>query len=115
MNFKLIAVGTTMAIACAGAFAQAASAPQTPRIDKREARQEKRIEQGEASGQLTKRETKRLDKEQAAIGKAEDKAKADGTVTPQERKHLTHMQNRASRDIHRQKHDAQTAASAAKP
>jgi len=115
MNFKSLAIGATISMLCAGAFAQAASAPATPRVDKREARQEQRIEQGIASGQLNARETHRLDKEQAAIGKAEDRAKADGTVTAKERRHLNKMQNRASHDIHKQKHDKQTAASAAKP
>jgi hypothetical protein len=85
----------------------------TPRIDRREARQQARIAQGAASGSLTPRETQRLEREQAAVNKAEDKAKADGTVTAKERRHLTHMQDRASRDIHHQKHDRQTAAGAA--
>jgi hypothetical protein len=43
------------------------------------------------------------------INRAEDKAKADGTVTAQERRRLHKAQNRASRDIYRQKHDAQVA------
>ena len=37
LNLKTLAVGATIAIASIGAFAQAASAAQTPRIDKREA------------------------------------------------------------------------------
>jgi len=114
-KFKSLAVGTTIAIACLGAFAQAASAPQTPRVDKREARQDTRIQNGVASGQLNAKETYRLEKEQAAVNKAEDKAKADGKVTAKERRHLDRMQDRASRDIHRQKHDRQTAASGVKP
>jgi uncharacterized membrane protein YebE (DUF533 family) len=108
LNLKTLAVGATIAVASIGAFAQAASAPQTPRIDKREAHQEARIQQGVASGQLTPKETYRLEKEQAAINKVEAKAKADGTVTKHERKRLTRMQNKASKDIHNQKHDAQT-------
>jgi len=115
LNFKSLAVGATITLACVGAFAQAASAPSTPVVDKREARQEKRIEQGIASGQLNAKETHRLDKEQAAIGKAEVRAKADGTVTAKERRHLNKMQDRASHDIHKQKHDKQTAASTPKP
>jgi polyhydroxyalkanoate synthesis regulator phasin len=79
----------------------------TPGIDQRQARQEQRIDQGVASGQLTPRETRRLTREQGAIDKAESKAKADGTVNAQERHKLHEMQNKASRDIHRQKHDAQ--------
>ena len=73
-----------LAVAGAAASAQtAASAPgaNTPRVDQRQANQEQRIDQGIASGALTKRETRRLEKEQTVINKAEDKAKADGTVT----------------------------------
>jgi hypothetical protein len=112
MNKTLIAIAATLTVAAFGAAAQTASAApgtNTPRIDQRQANQEKRIDQGIASGQLTKRETRRLEKEQAVINRAEDKAKADGSVTAKERRHLTKMQNKASRDIHRQKHDAQVA------
>lgn len=108
-KLKTLAIGATLAIASLGAFAQAASAAATPRIDQRQANQEKRIDQGIATGELTKHETRRVEREQAAVNKAEDKAKADGTVTKKERRHLTKMQNKASKDIYRQKHDAQTA------
>jgi hypothetical protein len=109
-NLKSLAFGATLAIASLGAYAQAASAPAaTPRVDQRQANQEKRIDQGIASGELTKRETRRLEREQIAINKAEDKAKADGTVTKRERVRLHRAQNQASKDIARQKHDGQTA------
>ena len=49
------------------------------------------------------------------IAKAETHAKADGSVTAQERKRLHHMQNKASRDIRHEKHDAQNAKPAATP
>ena len=107
--FKHTLIAATLAIASIGAFAQAASAPATPRSDQREVNQQARIANGAASGQLTPKETNRLEKEQAHINKAEDKAKADGKVTKAERKHLTRMQNAASKDIHKQKHDAQAA------
>ena len=113
-----ILAAAVLSLAGIAASAQtAASAPgaNTPRIDQRQANQEKRIDQGIASGQLTTRETRRLEKEQAHVNMAEDKAKADGSVTAHERTHLTKMQNHASRDIYRQKHDAQTALSANKP
>ena len=102
-----------LALATLGASAQtAAAAPgaNTPRIDQRQANQEKRIDQGIASGQLTQRETRKLEREQTHINKVEDKAKADGSVSAKERRRLTKAQNHASRDIHRQKHDKQTAA-----
>jgi hypothetical protein len=90
----------------------AANPTATPRIDRREANQQKRIDQGVASGQLTPRETRRLEAEQGRIAKAEEKAKADGKVTGKERAHLTRMENHASRDIAQQKHDRQRVAPA---
>ncbi|MGZ5893732.1 MAG: hypothetical protein ACXWJ7_14065 [Caldimonas sp.] len=108
LNLKTLAVSATLALASIGAFAQA-SAPATPRVDAREAKQQARIDAGVASGQLTAKETNRLDKQQARIAGAEANAKADGTVTAKERRHLAHMQNRASRNIYKQKHDAQAA------
>lgn len=103
MLIKPLVVAVTLAVAATASFAQA----NTPRVDQRQANQEQRIDQGIASGELTKRETRRLGREQAVINRAENKAKADGTVTANERKRLQHMQNRASRDIRRQKHDRQ--------
>jgi len=104
----------TVALACASAasFAQApaASAPANmPRVDARQTHQELRIQQGVASGQLTARETLRLEREQKRIATAEAKAEGDGKLTAQERQKLHRMQNHASHDIRRQKHDAQTA------
>jgi hypothetical protein len=112
-NLKSLAVGVTLAIATLGAFAQA-TAPVTPRVAAREANQQARIDAGVASGQLNAKETNRLDKQQARIASAESKAKADGTVTRAERRRLHTMQNKASANIHHQKHDAQTAPVAPK-
>jgi hypothetical protein len=114
LKLKNVAIGATLAIASIGAFAQA-SAPATPKVDAREAKQQARIDAGVASGQLTAKETNRLDKQQARIAGAEAKAKSDGVVTKHERRHLARMQDRASANIHKQKHDAQTAPVASKP
>ena len=103
-----LATGVTLAIASIGAFAQA-TAPVTPRVDQREANQQQRIDKGVASGQLNARETNRLDKQQGHIAAVEAKDKADGVVTAKERRHLHRMQDRASKNIHAQKHDAQVA------
>ena len=100
-------------VGCAAAStwrADALSPPAfTPRIEHREARQQQRIQQGIASGQLTPKETARLEAQQGRIETAQAKAKSDGVVTARERASLTRRQNRASRNIHRQKHDAQTS------
>lgn len=103
----------TLALAGASAFAQTpASAPgtNTPRIDQREANQQARIASGAANGSLTAHETQRLEKEQARIDTAEAKAKSDGTVTAKERRRLHAMQDGASRDIHRKRHNARAAS-----
>jgi len=105
LNPKSLACAAALAIASLGAFAQDA----TPRVDQRQANQEKRIDQGIASGELTRREARRLEREQTVINKAENRAKADGTVTKRERVRLHRAQNHASRDIARQKHDRQAA------
>ncbi len=110
---KIQTVLMAVVLASSGvAFAQTTTvAPRdpmaTPRIDQRQANQDKRIEQGEASGQLTTHEANRLEKGEQRIENAETRAKVDGKVTAQERKHLTHMENKESRAIYRQKHDGQ--------
>lgn len=97
------------------AFAQTPAAPPAlppapsaqQRIDQREANQQKRIEQGKASGELTNREAARLEKGQARIHKMEDKSNADGKLTKKEAARIDHAQNQESRKIAREKHDRQ--------
>ncbi len=103
MNKTFIAA-TVLALS---AFAATAAGTDTPRIDQRQANQEQRIDRGIASGELTKPEARRLTHQENRIDKMENKAKADGVVTGQEKKHLTKAQNKTSRHIYRQKHDAQ--------
>ena len=101
----------TITLAAAAAFTLPALAQtqSTPRIDQRQANQERRIEQGEKSGALTKKEAKRLEKGQAHVQKMENKAVADGKVTPKEQARIEKAQNKQSREIYKQKHDKQTA------
>ncbi len=107
------ALATGCLLACTGAvFAQVAE-PATPRIDQREQRQETRIDNGTASGQLNQRETNRLEHQQTHIDNMESRAKADGKVTRLERARITREQNQANRRIKLQKHDRQRAAPAA--
>jgi hypothetical protein len=79
----------------------------TPGVDKRQANQQQRIEQGVASGQLTAKEAARLEKGQERVQRMEDKAKADGVVTKQERARLQHAENVQNRQIAKEKHDRQ--------
>lgn len=89
------------------AFAQTPSAPSAPRIDQRQANQERRIDQGVQSGSLTQKEAARLEKGQDHVQNMEDKAKADGKVTPKERARIEHAQDNQSKRIANQKHDRQ--------
>jgi len=79
----------------------------TPKADQRQANQQKRIDQGVATGQLTGKEAARLERGQERVQKLEDKAKADGVVTKKERARLQQAENVQSRHIARQTHDRQ--------
>ncbi len=100
-------VKTGIAALLIGALPALAFAQATPNIDKREANQERRIQQGVNSGSLTPREAARLEKGQAKVNRMEAKAKSDGVVTAKERKRIQHQQNVQSNRIARQKHDRQ--------
>ncbi len=108
MQIKTLIGAVSMALASL-AIAQ----PSTPNLDKREANQQQRIDQGVASGQLNAKETNRLENREAKLAADEAAAKADGKLTRAERLKLQREAHRNSRAIHRQKHDGQTAATAA--
>jgi len=106
----MIVIRTLAFLGIAGlAFSAAAQTSSTPRVDGRQANQERRIEQGEKSGALNQKEAARLEKGQARIEKKENKAMADGKMTKKERKQIEHAQNQQSKKIYREKHDKQTA------
>jgi hypothetical protein len=82
--------------------------PKTPKIAKKQTRQQARIKQGVQSGELTRGETVRLEKEQGKIQAEKLQAKSDGKVTPQERQKILRDQRKASRHIYRAKHNDNT-------
>lgn len=84
----------------AGAHAQTAADVQ------RDVNQQKRIEQGLQSGQLSTREAAHLQREEARADHMQARALKDGKVSPQEQARITAAQNRVSRDIYRDKHNA---------
>ena len=73
----------------------------------RDVNQQRRIEQGVASGELTNREAARLERGQARDNAAQARAGADGSVGPDEQRRLQRQENRQSRRIYREKHDVQ--------
>lgn len=111
INFKAVAAAIALAFA-GSAFAQTTTPPvrdpaTTPGIDKRLDNQQKRIDQGVQSGQLTDREAARLEKRHDKLQADKQKAQADGVVTKQERRQLNHKADRNSKAIAVQKHDRQ--------
>ncbi len=97
----------TIALLSLAGITAAHAATDTPRVDARQAHQQARIADGVADGSLTRAEARHLRQQQRHIQHAERHAKADGVVTAQERHRLHRLQDRASRHIHRQRHDGQ--------
>lgn len=107
MNAKRLLIAALIgAVFCGSMPAQEQTAPpKTPRITKRQIKQQARIKQGVKSGELTKGEARALEKEQVKIQQDKKNAKSDGTVTPAERQRIRHEQNKANRNIRRLKHN----------
>lgn len=103
---------SVLAIAIVLAGTAAASAHETRRhdgIDRRQANQAHRIEQGRRTGQLTVGEYRRLKMQQHRIAVLERRAKADGRVTPAERRRMQMALHRASERIARLRHNERKA------
>ncbi len=79
------------------------------RIRERQERQQRRIAQGVASGELTPRETARLERQETRLnGEIRDMREDDGgRLTPKDRRIVNRQQNRISRHIDARKHDRQ--------
>lgn len=98
------------------AFAQQSqpSQPASPhpnRVYNRRENQQDRIANGVQSGQLTAGETKNLETREANVNREvrDDRAADNGKLTPQERRQVNRQQNRMSRSIYRDKHNAAPA------
>jgi hypothetical protein len=76
-------------------------------VGKRAENQQDRIAQGIKSGQLTAGEAAHLENKEANINQEvrHDRAANGGKLTPQERAQVNRQQNRASRQIYRDKHN----------
>jgi hypothetical protein len=81
---------------------------QAQEINHRRENQQDRIAQGVASGELTARETARLEHREANLNRTiRADRKTGGGLSARERRQIDRRQNRLSKDIHKQKHDAQ--------
>jgi hypothetical protein len=87
---------------------QSASSQRMQKDVQRNVNQQQRVEAGVKSGALTKREVAKLEGQQARVNHREAHAGADGHVGKHEQAGIQRAENRASKKIYRQKHDAQT-------
>ena len=79
-------------------------------VQNRADNQEKRIDQGVNSGQLTSKEAGKLEAGEAKIEANRKEALSDGKMTAKEHRKLNRQENRQSKRIHRAKHNAATAS-----
>src|SRR6202158_3072062 len=113
ITMKLQTKGLILTAAMAGlmlpAVAQTAPAAAPTTINQLKENQQDRIANGIQSGQLTTGETRNLEKKESAInGEERDMRKLDnGHLTAADRATLHQQQNAVSKDIYKQKHDAQ--------
>jgi len=113
MNRSLLLIAASTLLACS-AFAQSAPAtqPSDPNkpatVNQRRENQQDRIANGVQSGQLTAGETKRLESREANVNREIKAGRAanGGTLTPAERRQVNRQQNRISRSIYADKHNA---------
>ena len=95
------------AAALAGLASVATAMPAEARVNKRQNQQQQRIANGISKGSLTPQETIRLEQQQARIARYRSRNRADGRgLNRAERRRLSTMQNNASRNIYRKKHNA---------
>ena len=98
---KLQSLVLSLAIAASASLSGMAIAQTaTPVVDQKAANQQQRINQGVASGELTRGEAVRMQKRQNKLVANTQRAKADGVVTDAERRQLNRQADRNSKKIH---------------
>src|SRR5262245_43541185 len=83
-----------------------AARPRTDQLDDRPVNQAARLEQGLEQGQLSTREAGQIERQESRIDQTEARDLKDGKLSPAEQAHINQMQNRTSRDIYRDRHNA---------
>ena len=80
--------------------------PRRAEVNGRLNNQNRRIQEGEKSGKLTKEQGRELHQEDKAIRKEErqDAAKNGGHITKAEKRQLNRQENKVSKQIHAEKH-----------
>ena len=102
---KALAAALISTLLATLSLAAQAQQTNTPRVDQRQANQERRIDQGVAAGSLSASEAAHLERQQDRVDHMENRAKSDGQVTRRERAKLHAAQDHSSRTIARKKHN----------
>jgi predicted nuclease with TOPRIM domain len=97
-----------MAVLLAGSVSLTGLPAWSQTVNQRQENQQRRIEQGVESGQITREEYNRLQRQQGRTQAMEDRMKADGKLTPKERAKLQERLDKTGSNVNRQKHDVQT-------
>lgn len=94
-----------LALVVTGTLASSAYAQE---IQQRKENQQGRIANGVANGSLAPRETANLENKEAALNREtrRDRAQNGGDLTNNEKAQVNHQQNKLSRNIYRDKHNA---------
>ena len=81
--------------------------PRVNQVNRREARQQRRIANGVKNGSLSPQETANLERREASVQRREqrDMAEHNGHLTKKEQAGINRQQNRISRSIYRDKHN----------
>jgi len=99
-------LGTTLIGSLLFAGAALAAGPAVQEATQRDVNQQQRIEQGLQSGQLNTKEAGQLEHQQSRIDQAEARdIKRDGKLTGADQAQLNRMQNNASANIYKDKHN----------
>ena len=99
---------TFLTFAVSGLMLSATGLVQAQEIHQRKENQQDRIANGVKNGSLTPRETGHLENKEAALNREtrRDRRRNGGTLTAGEKARINHQQNRVSRNIYRDKHNA---------
>ena len=108
--FLTIAAGTMFANTVADNSPTPAPVKKSATIEKRKDNQQKRIAKGVASGSLTAKETAKLENKEVKLNQtiAQERTANGGKLTAAQKRQVAHRQNAISKDIAKEKHDAQT-------
>jgi hypothetical protein len=111
---KTMRISATLALLVAGSIAAPVLAQTTGSEVQRNTNQQQRIEQGLQSGTLTTHEAGQLERQQTQVDRMEKNALKDGSLSPAEKARIEAAQNKTSKSIAADKHNAKLGNPASK-